>query len=60
MKKEERNRLTNELRYLKGCIEMLSWVMLSNPSDVHIENTLTKIEDRAEDIEAKLKPITNN
>lgn len=60
MKKEERNRLTNELRYLKGAIEMLSWVMLSQPSDVHIENTLTKIEDRAEDIKTKLKPITNN
>jgi hypothetical protein len=44
MRKEDRTRLRREFEYLRGCSEMLSWFVLTNPSDDLIEAKLDKMQ----------------
>jgi hypothetical protein len=57
MKKEDRTRLRREFEYLRGCREMLSWFVLTNPSDDQIEIKLDKMQGRMEAITTMLKKL---
>lgn len=57
MKKVDRSRLRRELEYLRGCSEMLSWFVLTNPSDDLIDGKLDKIQGRMETITTMLKKL---
>lgn len=57
MKKVDRSRLRRELEYLRGCSEMLSWFVLTNPSDDLIDVKLDKIQGRMETITTMLKKL---
>lgn len=57
MKKEDRTRLRREFEYLRGCSEMLSWFVLTNPSDDQIEIKLDKMQARMEAITTMLKKL---
>jgi len=57
MKKEDRTRLRREFEYLRGCSEMLSWFVLTNPSDDQIEIKLDKMQGRMEAITTMLKKL---
>lgn len=59
MKRYDRSRLRREYEYLRGCSEMLSYVILFQPSDDQIENKLDIIKTREEEIIRKLKIINN-
>jgi hypothetical protein len=57
MKKEDRTRLRREFEYLRGCSEMISWFVLSDPTDDQIEIKLDKLQGRMETITAMLKKL---
>jgi len=57
MRKEDRTRLRREFEYLRGCSEMLSWFVLTNPSDDLIEAKLDKIQGRMEALTTMLKKL---
>jgi hypothetical protein len=57
MKKVDRSRLRREYEYLKGSMEMISWVTLTNPTDEQIETRLDKLQARLETIVRMLKII---
>jgi len=57
MRKEDRTRLRREFEYLRGCSEMLSWFVLTNPSDDLIEAKLDKMQGRMEAITTMLKKL---
>lgn len=57
MKKEDRTRLRREYEYLRGCSEMISWIVLSDPTDDQIEIKLDKMKGRMEIITAMLKKL---
>lgn len=57
MRKEDRTRLRREFEYLRGCSEMLSWFVLTNPSDDQIEIKLDKMQGRMEAIQTMLKKL---
>lgn len=57
MTREDRTRLKREYEYHKGCCEMLSWIVLTSPSDELIEDKLDKIKGRMEKILTMLKQI---
>jgi hypothetical protein len=57
MKKVDRSRLRREYEYLRGSMEMISWVTLTNPTDDQIETRLDKLQARLETIVRMLKII---
>jgi hypothetical protein len=57
MKKVDRSRLRREYEYLRGSMEMISWVTLTNPTDEQIESRLDKLQARLETIVRMLKII---
>jgi len=57
MTRNDRTRLRREYEYLRGCSEMLSWVVLSNPSDDLIEAKLDKMQGRMEALTTMLKKL---
>jgi uncharacterized protein YpmS len=57
MKKVDRSRLRREYEYLRGSMEMISWVTLTNPTDEQIETRLDKLQARLETIVRMLKII---
>lgn len=57
MTKNDRTRLRREWEYHRGCSEMLSWFVLTNPSDELIEDKLDKIKGRMEKIMTMLKKL---
>jgi len=57
MKKVDRSRLRREYEYLRGSMEMISWVTLKNPTDDQIETRLDKLQARLETIVRMLKII---
>jgi hypothetical protein len=57
MKKVDRSRLRREYEYLRGSMEMISWVTLTNPTDEQIEARLDKLQARLETIVRMLKII---
>ena len=57
MKKVDRSRLRREYEYLRGSMEMISWVTLTNPTDDQIESRLDKLQARLETIVRMLKII---
>jgi hypothetical protein len=59
MTRNDRTRLRREYEYLRGCSEMLSWFVLSNPSDDLIEDKLDKIQGRMEALTTMLKKLEN-
>jgi hypothetical protein len=57
MKKVDRSRLRREYEYLRGSMEMISWVTLTNPTDEQIESRLDRLQARLETIVRMLKII---
>ena len=57
MKKEDRTRLRREYEYLRGCSDMISWFVLTDPTDDQIEIKLDKMKGRMETITALLKKL---
>jgi hypothetical protein len=57
MKKEDRTRLRREYEYLRGCSDMISWIVLTDPTDDQIEIKLDKMKGRMEIITALLKKL---
>ena len=57
MKKVDRSRLRREYEYLRGSMEMISWVTLTNPTDDQIESRLDRLQARLETIVRMLKII---
>lgn len=57
MKKEDRTRLRREYEYLRGCSDMISWCVLTDPTDDQIEIKLDKMKGRMETITALLKKL---
>jgi hypothetical protein len=57
MKKEDRTRLRREYEYLRGCSDMISWIVLTDPTDDQIEIKLDKMKSRMETITALLKKL---
>ena len=57
MKKEDRTRLRREYEYLRGCSDMISWIVLTDPTDDQIEIKLDKMKGRMETITALLKKL---
>jgi hypothetical protein len=57
MTRNDRTRLRREYEYLRGCSEMLSWFVLTNPSDDLIEDKLDKIQGRMETITTMIKKL---
>lgn len=57
MKKEDRTRLRREYEYLRGCSDMISWIVLTYPTDDQIEIKLDKMKGRMEIITALLKKL---
>ena len=57
MTRNDRTRLRREYEYLRGCGEMLSWFVLTNPSDDLIEDKLDKIQGRMEALTTMLKKL---
>ena len=57
MKKEDRTRLRREYEYLRGCSDMISWFVLTDPTDDQIEIKLDKMKGRMEIITALLKKL---
>ena len=57
MTRNDRTRLRREYEYHRGCCEMLSWVVLTNPCDDLIEDKLDKIKGRMEQIMTTLKRL---
>ena len=57
MKKEDRTRLRREYEYLRGCSDMISWFVLTDPTDDQIEIKLDKMNGRMETITALLKKL---
>jgi len=57
MTRNDRTRLRREFEYLRGCSEMLSWFVLTNPSDDLIEIKLDKMQGRMEAITTMLKKL---
>ena len=57
MKKVDRSRLRREYEYLRGSMEMISWVTLTNPTDDQIETKIDKLQARSETIVRMLKII---
>jgi hypothetical protein len=57
MKKEDRTRLRREYEYLRGCSDMISWIVLTDPTDDQIEIKLDKLKGRMEIITALLKKL---
>ena len=57
MKKEDRTRLRREYEYLRGCSDMISWFVLTDPTDDQIEIKLDKLKGRMEIITALLKKL---
>ena len=57
MTRNDRTRLRREWEYIRGCMEMLSWVQLQNPTDEQIEGVLDAMQGRKETIDTTLKMI---
>jgi hypothetical protein len=57
MKKEDRTRLRREYEYLRGCSDMISWIVLTDPTDDQIEIKLDKMKGRMETITTMLKKL---
>lgn len=57
MTRNDRTRLRREWEYIRGCMEMLSWVQLKDPTDEQIEGVLDAMQGRKETIDTMLKKL---
>jgi hypothetical protein len=54
MRHTDRHRIRRKYEYIKGCLEMLSWVQMENPCDLQIEIKIDGLKAILEDLKKEL------